>query len=425
MAPRPAPALARSCRAALLLVLAPCLALADDDLDALNIAAQVPSVVAGARNWQAFSEMALGQYGVHDTAVRGNSARLSLDLQLDAALAPGWRLMLSDRLDVIREDLPDKRKSINTLKEAWLSWQANPDQSLDLGRINARYGVSAGYNPSDFFRTGSVRSFITVDPASLKKNRLGSVMLRAQQLWQGGSVTAIISPKLGQLEGDADGNGDLDGTNRTHRYMLSASTRLFDNVEPQWMLYGEAGKPVQLGFNLSMLATNATVAYLEWSGGRTPDSLASALGQDQTSRFHHRAAAGVSHTSAHKLTLTGEFQFNGAGMDDAAWDALPRTAPQQYLRYRQWLQSAQELPTRRSLFFHATWQDVMKSGVDLNAMVRRNLSDRSDLVWFEARRNWASHDLALQWQRNSGVRGSEFGSMPQKSAWQAVFRKYF
>ena len=46
------------------------------------------------------------------------------------------------------------------------------------GRINVRNGAALGYNPTDFFRSGALRSVVSIDPNSLRENRLGTVMLR-------------------------------------------------------------------------------------------------------------------------------------------------------------------------------------------------------------------------------------------------------
>ena len=74
--------------------------------------------------------------------------------------------MFADRLDMNRMDGISGNRDINTLKEAYLSWQAQPDRVADLGRINARNGVALGYNPTDYFRAGALRSTVSIDPAS-------------------------------------------------------------------------------------------------------------------------------------------------------------------------------------------------------------------------------------------------------------------
>jgi hypothetical protein len=334
------------------------------------------------------------------------------------------RLIAADRFDrkQTSSGAASEHDNLNTLKELYLSWQISPEQSLDFGQINARYGVGFGYNPSDFFRSRAVRSYISLDPSSLKKNRLGSVMLRGQQLWQGGGLLALYSPKL---ESSNSAALDAIGTNQQHRYLLALSTKLAAGLEPQWLVKGEAGKPVQLGFNLSVLANDATVAYLEWSGGRAATLLARAEGKDAPSSFQHAAALGFTYTTSQKLSLTAEYQLNTASMNKAEWAALPQQSLANYVQYRRYLQAEQEMPTRQALFFYLAWQDALHSGLDINAMLRRNLADQSSQLWLEARYHWAEIDAALQMQRNSGSRASEFGAIAQKSGWQVVVRRYF
>jgi hypothetical protein len=131
-------------------------------------------------------------------AVVTSNQRLSLDFQLDRSIARRWRAVLADRLDVKWPPQYGDENRINTLKEAYISWQASDERLLDMGRVNVRNGVAMGYNPTDYFRSGAVRSVVSSDPGSLKKNRLGSVMLRGQTLWNGGSLTALASPKMAE-----------------------------------------------------------------------------------------------------------------------------------------------------------------------------------------------------------------------------------
>ncbi|WP_292937055.1 hypothetical protein [Noviherbaspirillum sp.] len=397
---------------------------ADADEDALRLADEAPAAVERARDWQWFVEGAFGQSALRSGGTVDNQ-RLSIDVQLDKALAPGWRAVFADRLDLNWHDQPTRQNGINTLKEAYVSWQARDDQLFDFGRINARYGVATGYNPTDYFRAGATRFVVSADPASLKKNRMGSVMLRTQSLWESGSLTALYSPKLATRPNEASLNPDIGATNNQHRWLIAASHKLSDNIEPQWLLYDEEHKAPQLGFNLAMLVNDATVSYLEWSGGRSRSLLSQALNGADDSAFRSRLSTGLTYTTSNKLSLTLEYQYNGAGLSKAEWDALPRTSPLAYLRYRQALQDWQDMPTRQAVFFYGAWQDVMISHFDLNAMLRFNVADHSRLSWLEARYRWDRAEAALQWQMNSGERASEFGAVPQQRAVQAVLRYFF
>lgn len=411
---------------ALILLLAAGPALADDaDADALSLADKAPSTIERASDWHVFVEGAMGESTLRSGGPSVTMERLSFDLQLDKSFAPGWRAVLADRLDLNWQNQPARQNGVNTFKEAYLSWQAQANQLFDVGRINARYGVASGYNPTDFFRGGANRSIVSIDPTSLKKNRLGSVMLRSQTLWNGGSLSALYSPKLAEQSNHAALNPDFGATNNRNRWLIALSQQLSEGINPQWLIHGEEHRSPQLGFNLTTLVDDATVTYIEWSGGRSPSLASQALNLADDTAFRNRLATGLTYTTANKLSVTLEYQYNGAGMDDADWNALSRTSPINYGKYRKWVQNGQDMPTRQAVFLFATWQDALINRVDLSAMTRFNLADRSRLSWVEARYRWDRADLALQWQLNSGAAGSEFGASPLRRSVQALVRYFF
>lgn len=407
---------------ALMLAAGPAAAQDDPEAAALALADRTLAKAETARAWQLALEAALERSGARAGGAPSHGRRVSLDLQLDYSLAPGWRAVFADQLDVRRQDGSD---TVNTLKEFYLSWQPRPEQVLDLGRVNARYGVATGYNPTDFLRAGATRSVTSIDPASLKKNRLGSVMLRGQTLWEGGALTALFLPRLAAEPSDAPFSADLGATNERNRWLLALSQRLSGELQPQWLLYGEQGRPAQLGMNLTYLLGNATVAHLEWSGGRSAPQLAQALQADAGSAFRARLSAGLSHTTSNKILLTAEFEYNGAALARDQWEALGRGPAPLYLRYRQWVQQRQEMATRQSLFLYARWQDGLRDRLDLSAMLRLNANDHSRLSWLEARYHWDRAEVALQWQYMSGRPASEFGAVPQRQAVQVLLRYFF
>lgn len=409
----------------LLLVTAPVFAAAaDGDADALKLADETPNTVASTRDWQLFVEAAAGQTRQRNGTVLFNQ-RLSLDLQVDKTFAPGWRAVLADRLDLNRQNNPEHDAGINSLKEAYLSWEMRPEQIFDLGRINARNGVALGYNPTDYFRSGTGRSIVSADPGSQKKNRLGSSMLRSQTLWTGGSLTALYSPKMSDQPDSATWNADWGATNNQNRWLLSLSQKLSENITPQWLLYREENRQPQLGFNLTGLLNEATVAYVEWSGGRSPSLLSQALNRNDDGSFRNKLSTGLTYTTENKLSMTLEYQYNGAGLNRDEWDALPRSSPAAYAQYRRYVQNAQDMPTRQSLFFYAVWQDVLINRLDLSAMVRYNSEDYSRLSWLEARYRWDRTEAALQLQWNSGSAVSDYGASSQQRIAQLLLRYFF
>ncbi|MFZ6775746.1 hypothetical protein ACO0LD_02860 [Undibacterium sp. Ji83W] len=403
----------------------------DPDLDALKVADQMPATVEQPSNWRLFVEAGTGVNRARLGGASQHFQRLSLDLQYDNSFAPGWRAVLSDRLDVNwPPQLAGQQHGINTLKEAYLSWQVQTDQILDLGRINARNGVALGYNPTDYFRTSALRSVVSVDPASLKENRQGSIMLRGQKLWSGGSLTALYSPKLADVRNASSFNPDVAATNDQNRWLLALSQQVIDGITPQVLLYKAEKQPVQFGLNLTALLNDSTVMFAEWSGGRSQSNLSQAMRQigityPDDSAFRNHSATGLTYTTGNKISLTAELQYNGGGMDQEKWNNLGQTSLQSYVIYRRFLQGVQEAPAKRSVFVYASWQDALINHLDLAAMSRHDLADSSRMSWLEARYHVKHSEFALQWQRNSGTALSNYGAAPQMQSWQLLARYYF
>ncbi len=397
---------------------------AEPDLSALELADKAPTEVVAARDWHLSSEFAFGNSALRSTGERANSQRVSLDLQVDTTLGQGWRGIFSDQLDLRRQLQPGERATINTVKEAYLSWQANEGLAIDAGRINARYGVAMGYNPTDYFRIGANRSIVAIDPVSLKTRRQGSVMLRGQRLWDNGSLTALFSPKLNSEPHDGAFDLDFNATNSENRWLVAFSQKVGE-LNPQVLLSKTGAQSPQVGLNLTAVVGQGGVAYVEWSGGRSASQLAQALRVPGDTPFRSRLATGMTWTTANKLSLTLEYQHNGAALENGAWETLSQRSPLQLLAYRQWVQNRLELVGKQSVFAYASWQDAGISQLDVNAMMRQNLDDNSRLAWIEARYHWKRTDLALQYQQNHGVPRSEFGAVPQKDALQVLVRYFF
>jgi hypothetical protein len=410
----------------LLLLLATAPALADDgDAAALLLADQTSTTAEQSGDWRVYVEAAARESRRQGPGLALHGARASIDARFDKIFAPGWRAVFADRLDLNRMDGVSGNRDINTLKEAYLSWQAQPDRIADLGRINARNGVAMGYNPTDYFRAGALRSVISLDPASLRENRLGSAMLRGQALWNGGALTALYSPKLADQPSDSVFSPDFGATNQRARWLVALSEKLSDALNPQWLLSGGAGQSPQLGLNLTALANDATVAYFEWSGGRAASLAAQALISPGDAAFRSRLSTGLTYTTANNISLTAEYQYNGAALDQAGWNALRRGPPAAYGLYRGFAANIQDPPTRHNVFLYALWQDALVKHVDLAAMVRYDATDHSRLQWLEARYHWTRVDIALQAQLNTGSPGSDYGALPERRLWQALLRYFF
>ncbi|MES2325422.1 MAG: hypothetical protein V4633_24470 [Pseudomonadota bacterium] len=385
---------------------------AGDD-DALLLADQAQTSAVAAADWRVFTEFAAGlteqRYGL--PAIHGQ--RWSLDMKYDKALAPGVRLVLSDRFDLRSQDKFAHHTGVNTPREGYLSWQASDSRLFDAGWINLHNGAASGYNPTDYFRDSALRSVSSVDMVSLRENRLGSAMLRGQQLWKDGAFSAVYSPRLAARDSASLLAPRTDATNGEQRWLLALSQKVADTLDAQVLLFGAGHGRRQLGLNLNGVVNDATVYYGEWSGGR------------EAGAFRSRLAAGFIYTTPYKLSLLLEYDYNGAALDRRGWKALQAGPPADYVRYRHVALLRQDPVTKQSIFFHAKWQDALFHHLDLRAIVRHNLADRSRMSWLEARYHRDRLDLAIQWQLNGGAAGSEFGALPQARNVQAMAIIYF
>jgi hypothetical protein len=403
---------------------------ADQDADALMLADKAPTTTENASDWKIFLEGAYGGFEMRGDNSEQESHRLSFDVAYDKTFAPGWRFVFADRQDMAWPAQVANQHDINTFTDAYFSWQAQPNTLLDFGRINVRYGVANGYDPTDFFKTGALRSLVSVDPISLKENRQGSVMARVQELWDSGSVTAMLSPKLSNTPNYDGFYPGWNATNDQNRLLIAVSQKISANINPQFLLYKESGQSAQFGLNLTHVIGDSIVAYVEWSGGDSASLLSQALNQQGiaptgNTPFRNHLSTGLTYTTSNKISVTGEFEYNGGGLDQSDWDAVQHSSPLVYGVYRNWVQFMQEAPTKQAGMLYFNWQDAMLNHLDFSAMERYDAADYSRLSWFEARYHFSHSEFALQWQRYSGSPSSDFGAAPQEQSWLALARYYF
>ena len=395
------------------------------DLDALSLADQVPTEPkAVARPWRLFVEGSLRRTSIDDPDSRYESNRASIDGRIDATLAPGVRAVFSDRLDLRHSNRHGVEGDVNTVREAYLSWAPSDHQVIDLGRVNVRHGSAYGYNPTDWFKEGAVRSIVSLDPAVLRENRQGTVVLQGQQLWSGGSLTAAYSPNLGDKPNPGTFSLNVGATNPHHRWLLAGSTKFSDKLNAELLLFGGQSTREQLGLNLSGLVGDATVVFGEFSVGKGPSLITQSLNLHTDSRYRSRAAVGLTYTTTFNLSLTAEAEYNEAGPTRRQWRALPGSDPLGQLRLLATSQTLQDLPARSAGFVYALWKDALVRRLDLSAFVRRENETRSRVQWLEARYHWDQVDLVAQWQQFSGSRQSIFGSVPQSRTIELAVRFY-
>lgn len=403
----------------------------DDDALALEpelpAAAPEPAGRPARPALRAFAELTAGRLGQRFGLGRADVRRGSLDLVWDLKLGTQWRAVFSDRLDDMHPVDAGERSTLNSVREAFVGWQDEAGRfAADLGRVNLRYGPAYGYNPTDYFREGSSRAVTTADPLALRENRLGTVMLRGQWLWPGGSASLALAPKLREHASRGSFSADLGATNHADRVLLALGAQAADAVSLQAFAFHERGVGAQLGASGTALLGEATVAFFEWSGGRGLDPLAASLDKVKRVRTRQQAVVGATYTTTTRLSLTAEFEYNGFALDKAAWQtALATHGLPAMGAYLYEIQRRQDVASRRAAMLYVTQKDAGLKNLDLTALVRYNLLDRSRFVWAEARYHFARVDLALQWQGNLGGALTEYGAQPGRSLVQVLAAFYF
>lgn len=411
--------------AAALAQAAPALA-QDAELDALNLQSAPEATPEAAAGAKIFVEAAVGSASQRYQSSSRDIGRVSLDFSHSARLAPGWRAVLSDRLDYVHPADQGADATVNSLREAYLSWQPEGGSTaVEFGRINLRYGPGYGYNPTDFFRDGSLRVLTTANPFALRENRLGTVMLRAQHLWSGGSVSAAYSPKLASQPSSDGWSADLGATNHRDRVLVALSTQFSQRVSSQLLVYKAKGDAPTVGASLTALLSDAAVAHLEWSRGSEPDLLGRAVGLPGPASARNRLAGGVSYTTLGKLSITAEYQYNGFALSQSDWSALGSSAPDTQVAYLVAAQRLQELAPRHAYLIYLTQKSLGMKELDLTAFLRVNADDHSRMAWLELRRHWRSFDLAFQLQQHMGRSTSEYGMLPDRRLMQVLGTYYF
>ena len=398
---------------------------ATDELDALKLEAEpVNAEKTAPRATRVLAEVAFGQaqqrYGLGSESLQ----RASLDVLYQARLAPGWRAVVSDRLDVVHPKAASD-SAVNTLREAYMGWQDDAGQrAVEFGRINLRAGPGYGYNPTDFFRAGSQRTVTTVDPIALRDNRMGTVALRAQNTWSGGSLALALAPKLASKPSDSGFNLDLGATNDRHRAQLVLSQKVGDGVSAQLLAFKQDGQSIAIGASATALLSDALVSHAEWSGAREPRLASRVVGSGlaAVATRADRAVLGLTLSAPGATTLTAELQYNGFALSGSQWSALATGAGgvQRLGAYLLTADQRLDLAARRAVLLYATKKNLMVKNLDLTALMRLNVDDDSRLTWLELRYQWASAELALQWQQLQGGAVSEFGVLPTRSSLQLV-----
>jgi len=386
--------------------------------------------------------------------------RLFLDIRKEWSLAGPLTFTYSGRANFRAEDdlsFPTHENLINDLREAYLSWQPSDRTYLDLGRINLKSGVALGYNPTDFFRTRAIAEPLSADPTVLREDRLGTLMLRGQQLFGAGSITVAFAPRLydpSAIYTDTSLpslNPMLDRTNASNRFLAKGSINLGDRLSPELLLYRE-GYRTRFGANLAEGFGQKVVAYLEWSGGRRASLIDDALryGRDtgtlpadapsvipESSRasFQNELAFGASYTTESRITFNLEYHFNQAGFAQADWrnwfasgrGGLAGSPVVGELWYLRDYALDQQYPiSRHSAFLRADWVDAFVPKLELTGFVNTDLYDGSGLVQLTADYYLSDHwTVGVLVSAAFGSARTDFGSLASAGSFMVKVARYF
>lgn len=377
--------------------------------------------------------------------------RASLDASLSWRPAKPIALTLSGRLDVFAQDGKSFISADTVradLRELYATWQPIRGLYLEAGRINVREGVALGFNPTDFFKTRTLVDQSSLDPSVVRRNRLGTVMVRAQAIGAGVSVSAAVAPKLASqpplIESDPIGvDPHLGAMNGAWRAEAALGFEVAD-LSPQLLGYLEQGRS-KVGFHASRPIGGAVIAYLEWAGGpeQSLATRAAAFGKltgtlpqnalivppdSGATSFRNDAAAGFSWTIAATLTLNAEYHFHQGGFthtDWSYWFSHPAEANQLWY-VRGYANDQQEPLSQHQLFARVAWPRFLSPDFEVDGFAFVSLIDGSVLSQLSLS-DYLSKDwtLAAFISGNFGAPRSERGSFPQAASLILQITRYF
>lgn len=384
--------------------------------------------------------------------------RLFGDLRTRWALSDDVSIVYSGRLNLRVEDgldFPSHETVRHDFREGYLAWKVDGETFLDAGRINLKSGVALGFNPTDFFKARAVVEPLSADPSVLREDRLGTLMLYGQHLWENGALTVAAAPKV-TTASPVYLNTSLpsfdpvfDRTNAADRFLIKGNYALSDDINPELLAYSEAGH-WRFGANLTRGFGQQIVGYAEWAGGdgldmadaalqygkdtgTIPPLARSPLPADPQHQFQNDLATGLSYTTESKITFNLEYHYHQSGFSDADWrswfgaGALGNTQLDDLLWYvRGYAAEQQEPAARQEAFLRADWQDAFVEDLEITAFVNADLRDGSRFAQATAdyylSREWTVGVLA---DGAMGGRRTDYGSLPAASTLLVRVSRYF
>jgi hypothetical protein len=347
--------------------------------------------------------------------------RTSLDFDYNWRITEKIKLSLSNRLNFFEGDtitFPSGENVRNDFREGFITYELFPRTYVDFGRINLKNGVALGYNPTDFLKSRTTVNIASIDPSAQRENRLGSLMVEVQKIWDDGALTLAYSPRVQRqspllISQRASFDPLFSQTNSDNRFLASLSYNIAD-LNPQILVfYDHVG--THIGANISRVMSSSIVGYLEWSGVREASLTKRAVtfGQDTGSlpqgapllpqtdtrkSFQNDLAIGASWTSSFRLTVNLEYHYHQAGFgaqDFKDWISRGNTNSQlasELWFIRQYAADQQEPLTQHEIFLRFDWQDFIPSKLNIGAVMFVSPYDGSIMAQASAQyflsRNW-------------------------------------
>ncbi|MEO5733125.1 MAG: hypothetical protein ABIN96_08420 [Rubrivivax sp.] len=396
------------------------------DFDALALQPEPVTSVPVSGATKLLGEVVVGHENRRYGQSEDDISRVSVDYRTSFRVTEYLSGSFSARIDSMDPPAAEVQNPALSLREAYLTWQSpGARQLVEIGRVNLREGPGYGYNPTDFFRYNALRTISTIDPVSLRETRLGTVMLRGQQLWPSASVDVLFAPKLESERSHKGFSADWGATNSRSRGQVALGSRISETANSRVLLYKEAGEDLAAGASLTSLVSDSSVVHAEWSGGKEPTLLQRALKQNSQTRFGSRFAGGLTYTTASRLSLTAEYQYNGFALDRKAWQALTQAPLGIRIAYFGESLDRQDNAARHAILLYAVQRDLGIKNLELTALLKLNRADNSRLTWLELRYHFDRADLALRLQDNTGAAGAEFGTAPVRNSAGLLFSYYF
>lgn len=367
-----------------------------------------------------------------DRTAPADVGRLVLDFRREFHPSTKWRIGVSNRLegalDLTRPSTSSARGGgSNNLRELWVGWKGGTaDQMIfvDAGRINMRNGVGVGYNPTDFFKTGAVRTATLLDPNALRLDRLGTVMVTGQYLGKSGAWTASIAPQLTRqdpTEKDPWYSPALSHTNNRLAFLVKWAPQVHERLSLDVLAFYREGNRPKLGLNLSLLLGSAVVGNAELTSGMCQPLLGPTdLPARGAWSWCAQGAVNLTWTTPLRLELAVEYHFATDALSATAWRAWREVSSadlEQRLDAMVAERDFQREPLVRSGgFVRAAWRDAFSArGLELSGFVQVNAFDGSGLAQLAASMHFSGDwSLSLQLLDYFGGSRTEFGSAPYR-----------